>query len=137
MVETADKKKMNYQKEYVLDDDVFKLRKEYALSGNNNVRLDRGRMLKLVIPTENFDSLTDLTIRSFDTLPFINMKVLYAADLPLNSFTEITDSAVELKNSFSTRISGQDQEIDRGRLAAFSLGLQNMAEIKELEVSNV
>ena len=137
VVETADKKKMNYQKEYVLDDDVFKLRKEYALSGNNNVRLDRGRMLKLVIPTENFDSLTDLTIRSFDTLPFINMKVLYAADLPLNSFTEITDSAVELKNSFSTRISGQDQEIDRGRLAAFSLGLQNMAEIKELEVSNV
>ena len=137
VVETADKKKMNYQKEYVLDDDVFKLRKEYALSGNNNVRLDRGRMLKLVIPTENFDSLTDLTIQSFDTLPFINMKVLYAADLPLNSFTEITDSAVELKNSFSTRISGQDQEIDRGRLAAFSLGLQNMAEIKELEVSNV
>lgn len=137
VVETADKKKMNYQKEYVLDDDVFKLRKEYALSGNNNVRLDRGRMLKLVIPTENFDSLTDLTIQSFDTLPFINMKVLYAADLPLNSFTEITDSAVELKNSFSTRISGQDQEIDRGQLAAFSLGLQNMAEIKELEVSNV
>lgn len=137
MVETADKKKMHYQKEYVLDDDVFKLRKEYALSGNNNVRLDRGRMLKLVIPTENFDSLTDLTIRPFDTLPFINMKVLYAADLPLNSFTEITDSAVELKNSFSTRISGQNQEIDRGRLAAFSLGLQNMAEIKELEVSNV
>lgn len=137
VVETADKKKMHYQKEYVLDDDVFKLRKEYALSGNNNTRLDRGRMLKLVIPTGNFDSLTDLTIRPFDTLPFINMKVLYAADLPLNSFTEITDGAVKLKNSFSTRISGQDQEIDRGRLAAFSLGLQNMTEITELEVSNV
>lgn len=137
VVETADKKKMHYQKEYVLDDDVFKLRKEYVLSGNSNVRLDRGRMLTLVIPTGNFDSLTDLTIRPFDTLPFINMKVLYAADLPLNSFTEITDGAVKLKNSFSTRISGQDQEIDRGRLAAFSLGLQNMTEITELEVSNV
>lgn len=137
VVETADKKKMHYQKEYVLDDDVFKLRKEYALSGNSNVRLDRGRMLKLVIPTENFDSLTGLTILPFDTLPFINMKVLYAADLPLNSFTEITDGAVKLKKSFSTRISGQDQEIDRGRLAAFSLGLQNMTEITELEVSNV
>ena len=94
-------------------------------------------MLKLVIPTRNFDSLTDLAILPFDTLPFINMKVLYAADLPLNSFTEITDSAVKLKKSFSTRISGQDQEIDRGRLAAFSLGLQNMTEITELEVSNV
>lgn len=137
VVETADKKKMHYQKEYVLDDEEFKLRKEYALSGNNNVRLDRGRMLKLVIPTGHFDSLTDLTIRPFDTLPFINMEVLYAADLPLNSFTEITDGAVKLKKSFNTRISGQDQEIDRGRLAAFSLGLQNMTEITELEVSNV
>lgn len=137
VVETADKKKMHYQKEYVLDDDVFKLRKEYALSGNSNVRLDRGRMLKLVIPTGNFDSLTGLTILPFDTLPFINMKVLYAADLPLNSFTELTDGAVKLKKSFSTHISGQDQEIDRGRLAAFSLGLQNMTKITELEVSNV
>lgn len=137
VVETADKKKMHYQKEYVLDDEVFKLRKEYALSGNSNVRLDRGRMLKLVIPTENFDSLTGLTILPFDTLPFINMKVLYAADLPLNSFTEITDGAVKLKKSFSTHISGRDHAIDRGRLAAFSLGLQNMTEITELEVSNV
>lgn len=137
VVETADKKKMHYQKEYVLDDEIFKLRKDYVLSGNSNVRLDRGRMLKLVIPTENFDSLTGLTILPFDTLPFINMKVLYAADLPLNSFTEITDGAVKLKKSFSTRISGQDQDIDRGRLAAFSLGLQNMTEITELEVSNV
>ena len=137
VVETADKKKMHYQKDYVLDDDVFKPRKDYALSGNSNVRLDRGRMLKLVIPTENFDSLTELTILPFDTLPFINMKVLYATDLPLNSFTEITEGTVKLKKSFNTRISGQDQEIDRGRLAAFSLGLQNMTEITELEVSNV
>lgn len=137
VVETADKKKMQYQKEYVLDDEEFKLRKDYVLSGNSNVRLDRGQMLKLVIPTENFDSLTGLTILPFDTLPFINMKVLYAADLPMNSFTEITDGAVKLKKSFSTHISGQDQEIDRGRLAAFSLGLQNMTEITELEVSNV
>lgn len=137
VVEAADKKKMHYQKEYVLDDDVFKLRKEYVLSGNSNVRLDRGRMLKLVIPTGNFDSLTDLAILPFDTFPFINMKVLYAADLPLNSFTEITDGLVKLKKSFNTRISGQNQKIDRGRLVAFSLGLQNMAEIKELEVSNV
>lgn len=137
VVETADKKKMHYQKEYVLDDDVFKLRKNYALSGNSNVRLDRGRMLKLVIPTGNFDSLTDLTIRPFDTLPFINMKVLYTDGLQLNEFIEKVDGAVKLKESFSTRISGQDREIDRGRLAAFSLGLQNMAEIKELEVSNV
>ena len=137
VVETADKKKMLYQKEYVLDVDVFKLRKEYAISGNNNVRLNRGRMLKLVIPTENFDSLTDLTILPFDTLPFINMKVLYADTFQLNDFTERIEGMVKLKTSFHTRISGQNQEIDRGRLAAFSLGLQNMTEITELEVSNV
>lgn len=136
VVETADKKKMHYQKEYVLDDEVFKLRKDYALSGNSNVRLDRGRMLKLVIPTENFDSLTGLTILPFDTLPFINMKVLYADDLQLNSFTEITDGAVKLKKSLNARIPGQNQKINRGRLATFSLGLGNMAEITELEVSN-
>lgn len=137
VVETADKKKMHYQKEYVLDEEVFKLRKDYALSGNSNIRLDRGRMLKLVIPTENFDSLTDLTILPFDTLPFINMKVLHADTLQLNEFIERIDDAVKLKKSFNTRISGQDQEIDRGRLAAFSLGLQNITEITELEVSNV
>lgn len=137
VVETADKKKMDYQKEYVLDDDVFKLRKDYALFGNSNVRLNRGRMLKLVIPTGNFDSLTDLAILPFDTLPFINMKVLYADDLQLNEFIERVDGVVKLKQSFSTRISGQDRKIDRGRLAAFSLGLQNMTEITELEVSNV
>lgn len=137
VVETADKKKMHYQKKYILDDDVFKLRKEYALSGNSNVRIDRGRMLKLVIPTGNFDSFTDLTIRPFDTLPFINMKVLYADGLQLNEFIERIDGSVKLKKSFNTRISGQDQEIDRGRLATFSLGLQNMTEITELEVSNV
>ncbi|HCW26653.1 MAG TPA: hypothetical protein DGF66_02115 [Lachnoclostridium sp.] len=137
VVETADKKKMLYQKEYVLAEEVFKLRKDYALSGNSNVRLDRGRMLKLVIPTGNFDSLTDLTILPFDTLPFINMKVLYADGLQLNEFIERIDGSVKLKKSFNTRISGQDQEIDRGRLATFSLGLQNMTELTELEVSNV
>lgn len=137
VVETADKKKMHYQKEHVFDDEVFKLRKDYTLSENNNIRLDHGIMLKLVISTENFDSLTGLTILPFDTHLFINMKILYATDLPLNSFTDITNGTVKLKKSFSARISGQDQEIDRGRLAAFSLGLQNMTEITELDVSNV
>ena len=65
------------------------------------------------------------------------MKVLYADGLQLNEFIERIDGSVKLKKSFNTRISGQDQEIDRGRLAAFSLGLQNMTEITELEVSNV
>lgn len=137
VVETADKKKMNYKKEYVLAEDVFRLRKEYALSGNCSIRLDHGRMLKLVIPTENFDSLTALTIQPFETLPFINMEVLYPGNLSLSELTEQVGDAVKLKTSFSRQVSGQDQKINRGRLAAFSVGLGDMAEIEELEVSNV
>lgn len=137
VVETDDKKKMNYKKEYVLAEDVFRLRKDYALSGNSSIRLDRGRMLKLVIPTENFDSLTALTIQPFETLPFINMEVLYPGNLSFNELTEQVGDAVKLKMSFSRQVSGQDQKINRGRLAAFSIGLGDMAEIEELEVSNV
>lgn len=137
VVETADKKKMNYKKEYVLAEDVFRLRKEYALSGNSSIRLDHGRMLKLVIPTENFDSLTALTIQPLETLPFINMEVLYPGNLSFSELTEQVGDAVKLKTSFSRQVSGQDQKINRGRLAAFSVGLGDMAEIEELEVSNV
>ena len=137
VVETDDKKKMNYKKEYVLAEDVFRLRKDYALSGNSSIRLDRGRMLKLVIPTENFDSLTALTIQPFETLPFINMEVLYPGNLSFSELTEQVGDAVKLKTSFSRQVSGQNQKINRGRLAAFSMGIGDMADIEELEVSNV
>lgn len=137
VVETDDKKKMNYKKEYVLAEDVFRLRKDYALSGNSSIRLDRGRMLKLVIPTENFDSLTALTIHPFETFPFINMEVLYPGNLSFSELTEQVGDAVKLKTSFSRQVSGQNQKINRGRLAAFSMGIGDMADIEELEVSNV
>ena len=137
VVETDDKKKMNYKKEYVLAEDVFRLRKDYALSGNSSIRLDRGRMLKLVIPTENFDSLTALTIQPFETFPFINMEVLYPGNLSFSELTEQVGDAVKLKTSFSRQVSGQNQKINRGRLAAFSMGIGDMADIEELEVSNV
>lgn len=137
VVETDDKKKMNYKKEYVLAEDVFRLRKDYALSGNSSIRLDRGRMLKLVISTENFDSLTALTIQPFETFPFINMEVLYPGNLSFSELTEQVGDAVKLKTSFSRQVSGQNQKINRGRLAAFSMGIGDMADIEELEVSNV
>ncbi len=137
VVETDDKKKMNYKKEYVLAEDVFRLRKDYALSGNSSIRLDRGRMLKLVIPTENFDRLTALTIQPFETFPFINMEVLYPGNLSFSELTEQVGDAVKLKTSFSRQVSGQNQKINRGRLAAFSMGIGDMADIEELEVSNV
>lgn len=137
VVDVSDRTKMKYQMEYILDKELFQFRREYSLSGNQSIRLDRGRMLKLTIPTENFKSLQKLTILPFDTFPFINMKVLYVDNFSLNEFIEQKEDTVRLKRSFDIRISGKNQDINRGRLSAFSLGLKNMEKIEGLEVSNV
>lgn len=134
VVETSDRKKMEYSRKYVLDEDRFLLRKEYELSGNTDMRLNRGRMLKLVIPTEEFSSLTSLTIWPFDTLPFVNIKSLDASDITVTGHTEFTDEIVTLKKSYTLRITGEDREIDRGRLAEFHLGLSEMETVENLEV---
>ena len=134
VVETSDRKKMEYSRKYILDEDSFLLRKEYELSGNADMRLNRGRMLKLVIPTEEFSSLTSLKIWPFDTLPFVNMKSLYASDITVTDYTELTDGIVILKKSYTLRIAGEDKEIDRGRLAVFHLGLSEMETAENLEV---
>ncbi len=137
IVETSDQKKMKYSKTYVLADDVFHLRTEYQLSGNSSVRLNRGRMLKLVVPTGDFESLTDLTILPFGIEDFVNMKVTHANMLSMTEYTELSEEKVKLRHSFSSRIKGQDVTVNRGRLAAFTLGLGKMAEVEELEVTNV
>lgn len=137
VVDSSDRTKMKYQKEYILDKELFRFRREYSLSGNQSIRLDRGRMLKLTIPTENFQSLQELTILPFDTFPFINMKVLYVDNFSLNEFIEQKEDTVRLKRSFDIRVFGKNQDINRGRLSAFSLGLKNMEKIEGLEVSNV
>ena len=41
-----------------------------------------------------------------------------------------------MRGSYDERITGVDMEIDRGRLAAFSLGLGNMELIENLEGTN-
>ena len=136
IIETVDRKKMQYDKQYVLDDTEFSLRKDYSISGGTEAKLDRGRMTKLVISTENFEKLTALTILPFETTSFIDMARIHAADISLTDYTELSDSAVILKNSYDKQITGKSMEIDRGSLAAFSLGLAGMETINELEVTN-
>ena len=136
IVETADRKKMLYNKQYVLDSDVFKFRKDYEITGGVESRLDRGRMTKLVIPTEDFEVLTALTVLPFETLPFVNKGNLYAVNFELTHYMEFEDRKMQLKKSYSEIIYGTDIEVDRGRLASFPLGLGNMETINELEVTN-
>lgn len=136
VIETADRKKMLYDKQYVLDDDVFTLRKDYEISGGEEQNLNRGRMTKLVISTEAFSTLTTMRILPFETLPFLNKKVYYAENSELTHYMEIVDGSVQLKNNFTELIYGEDIEVDRGRLAVFPLGLENMETIDELEVTN-
>ena len=136
VIETADRKKMLYDKQYVLDDDVFTLRKDYEISGGEEQNLNRGRMTKLVISTEAFSTLTAMRILPFETLPFLNKKVYYAENSELTHYMEIVDGSVQLKKDFTELIYGEDIEVDRGRLAVFPLGLENMETIDELEVTN-
>ena len=136
VVETADARKMAYQKKYVLDVDVFSLRKDYEMSGTVESSLNRGRMIRLTIPSAPFEALTSIKVLPFDTLPFVNKYVLYALNLVLNDFTRVEGEQVVMRGSYDERITGVDMEIDRGRLAAFSLGLGNMELIKNLEVTN-
>lgn len=136
VVETSDRKKMRYDKQYVLDEEGFMLRKDYTISGGVESDLNRGRMTKLVIPTDAFVELTAIQVLPFETLPFVNKNVLYAADLELTHYMETEDETVKLKNNFTEIVYGKDMEIDRGRLAAFTLGLENMETVEKLEVTN-
>ena len=52
------------------------------------------------------------------------------------AYTELDDDCVKPKTEYSETIEGELQEIDRGSLAAYNLGLTNYESISELEVQN-
>ena len=135
-IETADRKKMQYDKQYILDDTEFSLRKDYSISSGTESKLDRGRMTKLVISTENFEKLTALTILPFETADFVDKNRIWAKTVTLTDYTELSGEDVILKKSYDKKITGASVEIDRGSLAVFSLGLASMETINELEVTN-
>lgn len=136
VVETADARKMVYPKKYVLDIDAFTLRRDYVAVGTVDTRLNRGRMIRLTIPSAPYDALTSITVLPFDTKPFVNAYCLYAKNLTGTDYTEIDGERMVLRQKYDVWITGKDMEIDRGRLAAFSFGLANMDTVEDLEVSN-
>ena len=136
VIETADKKRMKYNRQYVLDEDRFSLRKEYMVSGSEEKRLNRGRMTRLIIPSEELSSLIAIEVLPFETLPFVNKKRIYALNLTLTDYMEVVDKKAVLKGKVEKIIYGKDMEIDRGRLAAFMLDTEKMEILDEMEVVN-
>lgn len=136
VVETADARKMAYAKKYVLDTEVFSLRKDYETVGLIETRLNRGRMIQLTIPSAPYDAITSITVLPFDTEPFVNAYCLYAKNIAEAVYTEVDGERMVLRQKYDMRVTGQDVGIDRGRLAAFSFGFANMDTVENLEVTN-
>jgi hypothetical protein len=93
-------------------------------------------MDSLTISTSDFVSLTGLVILPFETEPFIGGFNLPAKKLIKTAYTELDDDCVKPKTEYNETIEGELQEIDRGSLAAYNLGLTNYESISELEVQN-
>lgn len=136
VIDVSDKKKMTYSKVYVTDDEDFRLRKSYEITGGTEQKLDRGRMDALTISTADFASLTGIVIHPFVTEPFINGANTHAKALSSTHYTELSDGAAVLVEHIVETIEGTAQEIDRGSLAAYNLGLTNYESLSELEVQS-
>lgn len=136
IVDVSDKKKMSYSKVYVTDDEDFRLRESYEITGGMEKNLDRGRMDSLTISTAAFESLTEIMIHPFETESFINGANVHAKALTGTHYTELSDSAAVLVQNITESIEGATQEIDRGSLAIYNLGITNYESLSELEVQS-
>ncbi len=136
VIETEDRDKMVYARTYVEDDTQFKLRKEYSLSGGDIVMMDRGRAISLTIQTDPFQELTEIEILPFVTAPFVNKHKLKAKTIINTKYSKLVDEQIILESSFTDRIVGAVEEMDKGTMASFDLGLDAFEEIEELEVRN-
>lgn len=136
IVDVSDKKKMSYSKVYVTDDEDFRLRESYEITGGTEKNLDRGRMDSLTISTAAFESLTEIMIHPFETESFINGANVHAKALTGTHYTELSDGAAVLVQNITESIEGATQEIDRGSLAIYNLGITNYESLSELEVQS-
>lgn len=136
VIETADRDKMKYLKNYVEDDTQFKLRREYALSGGNSVVIDRGRAVSLTIDTEPFQELTEIKILPFQTEPFVNKHKFKAEQIENTQYTTFVSGKVVLQTEYDKRVTGIVESLDCGTVAVFDLGLSEFDEIETLEVRN-
>lgn len=136
VIETADKNKMVYQRIYLEDDTQFRLRQEYSISGGNYIVMDRGRAISLTIETEPFQELTEIAIEPFDTAPFVNKNKLRAGTMENTYYTKTVSQKIILETEYAERVTGIVEELDRGIMAVFNLGLAAFDEIETLEVRN-
>lgn len=136
VIETEDRDKMVYARTYVEDDTQFKLRKEYSLSGGDVVMMDRGRAISLTIQTEPFQELTEVEILPFVTAPFVNKHKLKTKTIINTKYSKLVDEQIILESSFADRIVGAVEEMDKGTMASFDLGMDAFEKIEELEVRN-
>lgn len=136
VIETADRDKMKYLKNYVEDDTRFKLRREYALSGGNSVVIDRGRAVGLTIDTEPFQELTEIKILPFQTEPFVNKHKFKAEQIENTQYTIFVSGKVVVQTEYDKRVTGIVESLDCGTVAVFDFGLSEFDEIETLEVRN-
>lgn len=81
-------------------------------------------------------SQTEIMIHPFETESFINGANVHAKALTGTHYTELSDSAAVLVQNITESIEGATQEIDRGSLAIYNLGITNYESLSELEVQS-
>ena len=118
------------------DDTQFKLRKEYSLSGGDVVMMDRGRAISMTIQTEPFQELTEIKILPFVTEPFVNKHKLKAKTIVNTKYSKMVEEQIILESLFTDRVASAVEEMDKGTMASFDLGLDAFEKIEELEVRN-
>lgn len=98
--------------------------------------VDRGRAISLTIQTEPFQELTEVEILPFVTAPFVNKHKLKAKTIANTKYSKLVEEKIILESSFTDRIAGAVEEMDKGLMASFELGLDAFEKIEELEVRN-
>ena len=134
VIETEDKEKMKYQRDYVEDDKSFTLRRSYEISGGDSVMIDRGRMISLTISTDPFQEITKIDILPFETAPFVNK--YRTKKYTETYYIKQTSGSVILETDYETRITGTTRKADKGTYAVLDLGLSAFDTIETLEVCN-
>lgn len=70
------------------------------------------------------------------TAPFVNKHKLKAKTIANTKYSKLVEEKIILESSFTDRIAGAVEEMDKGLMASFELGLDAFEKIEELEVRN-
>ena len=70
------------------------------------------------------------------TAPIVNNHKLKAKTIANTKYSKLVEEKIILESSFTDRIAGAVEEMDKGLMASFELGLDAFEKIEELEVRN-